>query len=331
MTKIEHRQTASGWRRWRGVLQLTGIGLLVWVFSRLDMALILSALLEMQPGYLAMYVLLFMAAMVLRAGRLRWLLMRQGHHAGLWRSYVLTVEASLWGSLTPARAGEVSKVFGMRDVGVPVRRGLFVVLMERMFDLLVFGLLVMGGVLYFAEYFFSGGAASAGIVIVMGLFALLVLYVRRAWLLSKMEKMLARLTEKWSAGSQIFRKSDMEKGARLLADTWVAMLLFSALLGAIGAIEVYLLAKALNMNIGLAHVVFSYSAASIVALAPISFNGLGTREATYIYLLSLSGVAAEPATLLSLLDGVALPLLMTVAMAFPIWRAGSRKIPAKKE
>ena len=66
-------------------------------------------------------------------------------------------------------------------------------------------------------------------------------------------------------------------------------------------------------------ILFAYYAATLVSLLPISFAGLGTRDAAYISILGREGILPEKALLFSLLDGIALPLLLTLLMVLPMW------------
>jgi uncharacterized membrane protein YbhN (UPF0104 family) len=69
-------------------------------------------------------------------------------------------------------------------------------------------------------------------------------------------------------------------------------------------LQVYLLAKAMNLNIEYSFVIALVSISAIATLIPISISGLGVREGVFIYLLATIGITKENAVVLSLLDNV---------------------------
>jgi uncharacterized membrane protein YbhN (UPF0104 family) len=62
-----------------------------------------------------------------------------------------------------------------------------------------------------------------------------------------------------------------------------------------------LLAKALEIPVGIAYLSICLSVVGVITLLPISFSGLGTREAVLITLFAPLGLAAEQAVAYSLL------------------------------
>jgi hypothetical protein len=63
----------------------------------------------------------------------------------------------------------------------------------------------------------------------------------------------------------------------------------------------YLLAVGLNLSISLTTFLLVVPIANVVASLPVTINGLGMREASYLLLLGIAGVGKEPALALSLL------------------------------
>jgi glycosyltransferase 2 family protein len=63
----------------------------------------------------------------------------------------------------------------------------------------------------------------------------------------------------------------------------------------------YLLAVGLGLNIALATLVLIVPITNVIASLPITINGLGMREASYLVLLGMAGVSKEQAIALSLL------------------------------
>jgi uncharacterized protein (TIRG00374 family) len=65
--------------------------------------------------------------------------------------------------------------------------------------------------------------------------------------------------------------------------------------------QAYLLALALELDVGLVYLAVALSIAGVITLLPISFSGLGTRDAVLIALFAPLGLAAEQAVAYSTL------------------------------
>lgn len=64
--------------------------------------------------------------------------------------------------------------------------------------------------------------------------------------------------------------------------------------------QIYILASSLDIEVPYIHFLLLYPIANVVAFVPITSGGLGTREATLIFLFSFYGVAPEKALVISL-------------------------------
>lgn len=89
---------------------------------------------------------------------------------------------------------------------------------------------------------------------------------------------------------------------RLLATLLVSSLAFQALV----ALQLVLLARAINVHLPFATAAVAVSLVTVVTLLPISVGGFGVREGTYVAVLGTASVGAAEATLVSLLTVVTL-------------------------
>jgi uncharacterized protein (TIRG00374 family) len=96
--------------------------------------------------------------------------------------------------------------------------------------------------------------------------------------------------------------SRFQKGLRpLLGQGLVAPLLLTALAYTVFFAQAWLLGRALAVDIGMTYLAMCLSIAGVITLLPISFSGLGTRDAILIALFAPLGVAAEQAVAYSAL------------------------------
>ncbi|MBU1999402.1 MAG: flippase-like domain-containing protein, partial [Candidatus Omnitrophica bacterium] len=65
--------------------------------------------------------------------------------------------------------------------------------------------------------------------------------------------------------------------------------------------QCYILIRLIQINLSYLEVTYLVSITNIISILPITFFGLGVREAGLVYLLSFRNVAAEPALLYSFL------------------------------
>jgi uncharacterized protein (TIRG00374 family) len=93
---------------------------------------------------------------------------------------------------------------------------------------------------------------------------------------------------------------------------------------ALNFLQIFLLAKAFHFQADYLFIIFAYSAATLVSLLPITFGGLGTREATYIVIMDQIGISQEEALLFSLTDGLVFSILILFVLIVPLWLANLR-------
>ena len=82
---------------------------------------------------------------------------------------------------------------------------------------------------------------------------------------------------------------------------WKQIIVYALLFHVILVLIHVILAKDLGITIPVSYFLFVYPITSISGFLPISLNGIGVREAVYVYLLSLAGVSSEQAFAFSIL------------------------------
>ena len=304
-------------KHWKNWLKLIGLILLAWLVSTVDWTLMLATLHPLRPGYVTGYVACYVAMLVLRAFRLRWVLARLDHRTGYKDCYLATLEPTFMGLVTPGRLGEFSRVGYLHSHGVSLAQALGIVTAERLIDLcllLVFGL--AGAVYLFAPPAWQPGTwavAIAGLLLVWaatrGYAPLLrLLQSRFSWLLRWEPEVVA----KYRAGFITSFHTVMQRAAALIYWLGLTCVLLNFL-------QIFFLAKAFSFQADYLVIVFAYATAALVSLLPISFGGLGTREATYILIMDRVSIGREAALLFSLTDGLIFSLLVLIAMLLPLW------------
>lgn len=91
----------------------------------------------------------------------------------------------------------------------------------------------------------------------------------------------------------------------------------------LGFIIVIALGEALGIRVSPAFYVVSWTAITLLTLLPISINGIGVREAGFVYLFKLQGVPAEAAMTLGILM-FAIPVCASLFGVIPLLQSGLR-------
>jgi hypothetical protein len=280
--------------------RLLGILLLAFLLWRIDITRLAAVLRQATPSLLLLAVLLNLPQIAVKALRWRGLLKAHDIDYGATPSILSYFGSIFIGLLTPGRLGEFVKALHVKeDCGVPTARALSSVLVDRIFDL--YALLLFGGAALLSTAHSRSGVwmlAESAAILLLPLFLLLHNGAFEACrrLAVRMGKWTAKLVrdESWLMELRSYLKS--LSGASVATAVLLTILAYFLFFS-----QCYLLALALDLQIGPLPVSFAVALGSLVTLIPISISGLGTREAAMIAYLGTAGVAPEKSLGYSLL------------------------------
>jgi uncharacterized protein (TIRG00374 family) len=281
--------------------RLIGLGILALILLRLDLEATLATLAGVRWGYLILALTFNPLLFGIKSWRWRELLRMQGIGYRWIDAFLAFVAGLFLGLVTPGRVGEMGKAFYLKqDLDVPVSEGLANVLMDRLFDLYTILVLGAAGLVWFR--LLPGWALALIVTGVIGAllmpFALLsqrlaawgLRLVRQLAFLHRFDARLTRATGRF------------QKGLRpLLTPGLVVPLVLTLIAYALFFGQAQLLAVALDLKVGIVYLAVCLSVAGVITLLPISFSGLGTRDAVLIALFAPLGLAAEQAVAFSTL------------------------------
>ena len=302
---------------WKSWLKLIGLGLFLWLMAGLDWPRLTTLALTLDPAFLATYLGAFALMVLTRSARLRLVLARISHPLSFRHCYIATLEPALMGLVTPGRVGEFSRVGYLHSHGVSLPSAFGVVLVERLVDVSLLLVIGAAGLMYI---FLPGlGVAGVGVLITVALLLLLGLLRKSADVLTFLQARLGWL-ERWEpAGLRVRRQALSTTFFYILRHTAQPVFHLGLVCNGLNFVQVFLLAKAFHFQADYLVIIFAYSAATLVSLLPISFGGLGTREATYIMIMGQIGISKESALLFSLADGLVFSIFMLFALLLPVW------------
>lgn len=311
------------------LLRLIGPALLAVLLARSDLSTFWRILLGADPYPILISLALLPPFIIIKSWRWQLLLRELDMHLPLPIASALYTVGIYLGAVTPGQSGDLLKAWYVRQRGQPLAPALLSVVLDRLCDLLVMAVLSTIGIFALGKLLPSRELQTALVILMgTGLTVLTVLLVARRprhWLMTRLLPAVlpARLHTSLHRWNAQFATLSLHPRLTFLV---VCASLLSALFT---FYRLWLLFIALDVLIPL-HVVVGVSAlTAVVQVLPISFGGVGVRDAVMIAALAPYGYSAEQAISVS-----ALFLLLTlehvlvgfiVSFWFPLSRALSKR------
>ncbi len=279
---------------------LIGLVLLVVLIWQVDYTALIGVFRQAALPLLLLAVLLNIPMLALKTWRWRLILRSQQVDYAIGKAFLAYLGSIFIGLVTPGRLGEFVKMMHVtRDCGVTSARAFSSVLVDRLFDL---GMLMLfgGAALLTLGHAGSPLLSFALSVIILAFPFVLFLHPTTFGYMQHMGVKMGRI------GTKLFAPDgwvvEMRQGMRELSvGNAVASALLTIAAYAVFFCQCYILALALDMQVGFLAVSYTIALGSLVTLLPISISGLGTREATIIAYLHTLHVPNDLALGFSLL------------------------------
>lgn len=289
--------------------------LIVFVLSKVDLASAKARVLQVAPEMLAAAALVFLLQYAVCGFRWRAVLVPLGARVPYPRLLRLFYIGNFFHQTLPASVGgDAVRTYLVYRDGVGLRTAISATMLERLATVAAL-LLVVALVqpLFLGRIGDTAGAwiapaVAGGVALVVGGVAFVALLDRVP---------------------QAFRRGRiMAALAGLATDTRTVFFSPRFAFGAVGwaaaghanlALAVFVLARGLNLDVGLVDCVVLFLPALLISALPISVAGWGVREGSMVYTFGLIGVPAADALVLSVLYG-----LVTLILALPgglVWLA----------
>jgi glycosyltransferase 2 family protein len=203
------------------------------------------------------------------------------------------------GGLTPGQSGDFIKAWYLKERGEQLTPALFSIVLDRLFDFLIMALLALLALFEFLDLLpeIAQLATIIFAVLVFTLTPLLMARRPREWLIVRVSPLLpARIRAviaRWGA----------QLGALSLRPALLGKLLLASV-GSAGSTvaRIYVLYVAMSLvNIPLLAIISSTALIAILQALPISFAGIGVRDAILVLVLGRYGYSTEQALTLSAL------------------------------
>lgn len=271
---------------WRGLLKLTGLGLMAWVLHLVDYDSLKESLRDADYGLLALFLAGSGLSLLLRGVRYHYFLGTQDIRLTMGRTLRIFTHSTFWSLVVPGRLGELSSAAYLSRQGVSLEKAGANIVIERMADVLLVVLCSLAGSLFFlpevSPYLWGilavGGGAVAGLAL-----ALRRDRTRRPW----------RFADRLHFDPlEMLRKVLLYRHKTFLLTT-------SALLWFYYASLFVLVARAFHLPLPVPKVLLCVFMSYLAAMIPVTFAGIGTRDAMLVYLFTRFGLASDKAVLFS--------------------------------
>ncbi len=284
----------------RWAIRLIGPALLVIFLWRSDFSLLLRGLGQVRLLPLLISLALFLPFVAIKAWRWNLLMAELGMQPPPLSFAMALYQIGLFlGGTTPGQSGDFIKAWYLRERGLPLAPSLFSIVLDRLFDFLVMALLALLALVAFIDILpGSLQIATIGFAAVVLLATPLLMARRpREWLINRLLPIAPRRVR-----DLIARWRDQFATLSLRPGPLAKLLVASAGSATSTIVRIYLLFLALQLDrVPATAVISSTALIAILQALPISFSGIGVRDAILIAVLGYYGYPKELALILSAL------------------------------
>ncbi len=297
------------------ILPLVGVALFVYLLMKVGIRDILSIIAKANLFYIILTILFIIPVVFFQA--IKWGAILKSQKINLKFKDVVKLQliSIFYGTVTPARVGSFIKIAYLQEKLKNFGKSASSVVIDRAFDMLavlIFAgigtLMLIGQFPKITIFIFSVFASSL-------IFLMLVISKKNGQRIMRFfyEKLLPRsIKEKTRKGFNEFYSSIPKKRHLIIPFilniiTWIAIYT-----------QVFLVARAINMQVSYFTIIFMVPIATIIAEIPISIGGLGIREASLIGLLGVFGIPANEVmsmSIITLILGNLIPAILGLILA----------------
>jgi uncharacterized protein (TIRG00374 family) len=287
----------------RWVTRLIGPAVLAYFLATSDLHRIGAILRDVRWMPLVLSLVLFAGVVVTKAWRWRRLILELGMPApSFGRAVTLFLIGQFAGAATPGQSGDFVRAWYLREQGSALSVALFSVLFDRLLDFLLLALVSLVGLVAFLDVF-PVALRPAILVSTVSFTAAMVLVVP-ALMARRSRRALLEWVRRFAPASFAQR---LERWQTLL-DTLelrpaLVLVLLAATVAATAVVmmRIWLLFRALDVDVPATLLVASAALISILQTLPVSIAGVGVRDAVLVAALARYGYAPERALALSAL------------------------------
>jgi len=282
------------------IVKYLGLLFLIIILIKIDFSGIYGLLAKTDNIILIFTILINIPHIFIKSIRWNLLLRQQGICLTYINSLTIYFSSLYLGFITPGRLGEFSKVLYLNKYeNVPIAKALPSVVIDRIFDLILLIILSSYGIWRMKLLEVEGTIYVVTIILI--LFVIVVKLKIKDWTSAYKYLIFRFLPDKINSSVYNSVETIMAEAKIFLSIRLTYIMLLTVLGYTIFFIQCYLLAKSLNIPLNIVYICIFMSIGNLISFIPISISGLGTRDATLIFLFSLKDIQPEVAVSYSML------------------------------
>lgn len=286
-----------------GFIKVIGVLLFAWLLSTIDRNALVMNLRQVDLGMFAVSFVILVFADFLKAARWHLLVRAAGATQRLshdWKVYNIGI---FLGLITPGKLGEFGRAGYLKKVGVQTGTAVAVVLVDRVFDVAVVALFSLLAL----QILFGGSWLVGGLIVGMVVLAAIGGVLWHMHRLPMKKEWIAFLT---TLGTRV---------PLLLGSLFLTFLSW-----AIYCVWSVTLAYSVGIQASFLPLMSAVMLTGIVAFLPVAPSGLGTRDASLVWLLAPLGIGAPLAVALAFLMFVSIVLSSLIGAFYWVYGVGKR-------
>jgi hypothetical protein len=287
------------------LLPVIGIALFIYIIWANGPMRIAEIFLSVNYAYLLFAVIVNGSIVVLKGIKWRMVMNLHGFDYPLKNCIRVWCTGLFASIITPGRAGDLIRVFYLKDSEENFGKRLSSVVVDRIFDLVSVLIFASLGIFFFS-FWFGSGLVSLGVLLLFVVFLFGVIYLianKKIAIFFVKPAFNFFMPEKHKAGFKngfhdFYKSIGGLKGKK---QSLFALLLFTMAIWLVSIFQVYLISLSLGMDAGYVFFLVIISIVSIIELIPVSIMGVGTRDAFLILSFSVIGASSQMAIAFSII------------------------------
>ncbi|MBI4708678.1 MAG: flippase-like domain-containing protein [Candidatus Portnoybacteria bacterium] len=297
-------------------LPFLGVILFVIILLKFDIGAIIKNLADVRLFYFAAASFLLLPILATKALCWNYIKRVQGIKYSLKDSFLMYSSGIFLGLLTPGRLGEAAKVFYLKKDGHSIGKSMVGIFLDRFSDIIfLFAFVCFGSIFYLSIIKKEILIMLLGLLII---FLLLIASLKTGLARLALKKLFTifipeRYKKSWNINFHDFISDLKRYGTK----NYLVISLITILSWSFYYLEMSLLAKGMGLEVPFLYFTISVTIAGIITFIPISFYGIGTRDAALIILFAPFAIPAAGVIAFSGL--ILLITFFTALIGFVCW------------
>lgn len=289
--------------RYSNIFRFIGIGLFIYIILRIDISQLLFAFSKINWVYYLAGILFLIFWFLIRTLKWKRLIDSVGGSIAKRRLFEIMLSVTFLGVITPGKLGEFWRAkYLAESSSISKGAAFYTAFMDRLTDLLVTGVVAVLGLLIISLKFGIGAQWRSYILIFVVFLFLSFVFLKKIGLQKISQKFLKFfLPVFWQEKTDLFLSEFDGSFKKLKLGLFLEMIIYGFLYYLASIIIYYFIVLALGIAVPFWYLFLTVAMVWLILTLPISFFGLGVREAGFIYFFSILGVVPSLAVVFSLL------------------------------